>query len=391
MRFLLWLIAIFALAAAVAMLAGGNEGYVLLVVPPWRAQVSLNLVIVALLLGFVSGYFVLRLLSNALDLPGRVGAYRARRQQQKAFTAFKGAVRALFEGRYSASVKHAKQAYAVDAGSPVAALVAARAAHALHDDKHYREWLEKAGQDSEGKVAGLLTEIEFALDTQRTDDAAAALVRLQETGHRSNTALRLALRLAKARERWDEVVVLIGQLAENKAMTPQAARPLLQRAYLARLRALARDPQAQATYWKGLPKEEGAQAEFLAQAVPLLALAQQGGLARKQVERALENEWHGELAAQYHLTVGREEDAPECLSRAEKWLNAHPRDAGLLYSLGRQCAAAHIWGKAQSYLEASLAVESLARTHCALARLLEELERPDEARLQYRLAAGCPA
>ncbi|PKO50979.1 MAG: heme biosynthesis protein HemY, partial [Betaproteobacteria bacterium HGW-Betaproteobacteria-21] len=48
MRALIWLIGIFALAAGMAMLAGLNEGYVLVVLPPWRAQLSLNLLLLLL-------------------------------------------------------------------------------------------------------------------------------------------------------------------------------------------------------------------------------------------------------------------------------------------------------------------------------------------------------
>jgi HemY protein len=44
---LFWLLALFALAVAVALGARYNDGYVLLVMPPWRAEISLNLFIVA--------------------------------------------------------------------------------------------------------------------------------------------------------------------------------------------------------------------------------------------------------------------------------------------------------------------------------------------------------
>ena len=51
MRALIWLIGIFALAVGVAMIAGVNDGYVLVVLSPWRAQISLNLFIVLLVAG----------------------------------------------------------------------------------------------------------------------------------------------------------------------------------------------------------------------------------------------------------------------------------------------------------------------------------------------------
>ena len=59
-------------------------------------------------------------------------------------------------------------------------------------------------------------------------------------------------------------------------------------------------------------------------------------------------------------------------------------------ALGRMCARQRLWGKAQSYLEASLAVEETQAGHLELARLGDQLERVDEANRHYR-AAVLPA
>ena len=48
MKGLFWILALFGLAVAVALGARVNDGYVLLVLPPYRAEVSLNLFILAL-------------------------------------------------------------------------------------------------------------------------------------------------------------------------------------------------------------------------------------------------------------------------------------------------------------------------------------------------------
>ena len=62
-------------------------------------------------------------------------------------------------------------------------------------------------------------------------------------------------------------------------------------------------------------------------------------------------------------------------------------DARLLDALGRMCLQQRLWGKAQSYLEASLAVEPTQQTHLELARLADQLERPEEANKHYRASA----
>ena len=52
MRALFWLLTLAALAVGLALAARYNDGYVLLVLPPWRAEVSLNLFLLASIVGF---------------------------------------------------------------------------------------------------------------------------------------------------------------------------------------------------------------------------------------------------------------------------------------------------------------------------------------------------
>lgn len=387
MRSMLWVILIFALAVAVAMLADANTGYMLVVFPPWRAQISLNLAILVLLFGFIIIYGLTRFVSRAVTLPGRVGLFRSRRRQDKAFRSMQGALKALFEGRFNDSLRQAKIAYASGDGSCVAALVAARAAHALNDEKSYRQWMARAAEPREGRVAGLLTGAELAIGDGDLVSAGQSLKALRDTDHRSTSALRLALDLARAEGRWGDVREAIGQLADNKAITPDQARPVLRQAHLEELRALVTEPPRQLQHWRSLGKDELNDPEFVRQALPLLAAAGQGAVARKVVERLLDAQWDSSLARSYVLCSGEGDEAGDALAKGERWLTEHPEDAGLLFSLGRQCMAAHIWGKAQSYLEHSLRLQASADVYLALGDLMTALNKGTEASVHYRDAA----
>jgi HemY protein len=48
------------------------------------------------------------------------------------------------------------------------------------------------------------------------------------------------------------------------------------------------------------------------------------------------------------------------------------------------CAHQELWGKAQSYVEASIAIEPSYTAHLALAQLQERLGNADGARRHYR-------
>ncbi len=386
MRALIWLIGIFALAAGLATAASVNTGYVLVVVPPYRVQVSLNLVIIGLVVAFVLGYLVVRLIRRTLALPGVVGAFRERRRRDRAGRALRDALRTLFEGRYAQTLKFAEKAFDNGESPAMAALVAARAAHALRDETRYRIWIARvADAGEEARPARLMSEAELAVEDRDYESAAAHLETLRQLGHRHIAALRLSLRVASALQRWEEVLRLARQLFKHKALSDEQVAPVLRRAHVERLRQLAGDGKALADYWKAIPAAEMKDRRMVERAVPLLVAGGQGTLARRKLEKLLEEEWDSALARLYALCG--EDDAVACLAKAEGWLQQHPRDAGLLLALGRLCLQAQLWGKAQSYLEASLNIEGAVETHLALAGLLEQLGRADEAQDHYRAAA----
>ncbi len=82
MKGLLWVLALFALAVGVSLAARTHEGYVLVVMPPYRVELSLNLAILLCLGAFFVLHGLLRALSLARSLPRRARAYREKRQQQ---------------------------------------------------------------------------------------------------------------------------------------------------------------------------------------------------------------------------------------------------------------------------------------------------------------------
>jgi len=63
MRAALWLLALFAVAVATALFAGNNQSTLTLFWPPHRIDLSLNLVLMALVAAFVVLHLALRALS----------------------------------------------------------------------------------------------------------------------------------------------------------------------------------------------------------------------------------------------------------------------------------------------------------------------------------------
>lgn len=387
MRLILWLLGLFALAVVLTIAARYNEAYALLVWWPYRVQIAMNLLLVLLLAGFVIAYRLVRLVVRGLEMPAEVNAYRLRRRREQAEKAMFEAERFFHEGRYGQAHRSAVQAYDGVSRPGFAALLAARAAHAMRDTERRDTWLAHAAEyDGDIRMARLMTEAEMALADRRFDDAAQHLEALRTSGHRHLAVLRLSLQAEQGRGRWAEVARLARTLRKHEALTAEQAAPLLRRALLEQLRDAEGDLGTLERIWQSIPDAERRDAGFLLRGLPYLIGAGDERIAAEAIEEALKNDWEPELAVLYGRC--KSADLRTQLATGERWLAAHPEDAGLLLALGRLCLRAQLWGKAQSYLEASLSQQASRAAHLELARLSEQLERKEEADRHYREAAA---
>lgn len=389
MRGLFWILALFAAAVAVALGARMNDGYVLLVLPPYRAEVTLNLFLLALAALFLLLYAVLRALAFTFGLPERARRYRQQRGQERAAAVFQDAVRLLFEGRFGQALKKAGEAHAAGTAPGLSALIAARAAQRMRETEKQQAWMEQAkASDPRTEAATLMLEAEMMNEVRRFEDALQALSRLQDKQGRHIAALRLELRARQGIGDWDGVLKLLRQLAKRDALPPEVVRETRTQAHLGNIARLAEDTPALIAYLRALPVEERGQRVVLAAARALLA-AGADGEAQQLIEAVCDATRHDEWQAELLSIYGRLGDGGqlERIARAEAWLKQYPADARLLKALGRMCIRQRLWGKAQSYLEASLAIAPTPQAHLELARLFDQLERTDEANQHYRASA----
>lgn len=391
MKGLFWVLTLFGLAVAVALGARMNEGYVLLVFPPYRAEVSLNLFLLLIAALFFALYFTLRTLALTFALPKRVQAYRRRRQGEKASEVFQDAVRLLFEGRFGQALKKAGESYAAGTAPGLSALIAARAAQRMRESEKQQSWMARAkSDDPRTEAATLMLEAEMMNESRRFDAALAALSRLQGKQGRHIAALRLELRALQGSGNWDAVLKLARQLEKRDALSEEAVSEIKTQAHLENIARQHGDSVALQIYLRSVPGTERSRRVVLAAAT---ALAEQGGdaEAQKLIEEALDAQG-AECLPELIAIYGRLScDVVARIARAEKYLLQHPDDAGLLLALGRMCLRQRLWGKAQSYLEASLAVKESREAHLELAQLCDKLERVDEANQHYRAGAKLEA
>jgi hypothetical protein len=83
MRFLFWFLLLAAAAVAAALAVKLNSGYVLLVTPPYRIELSLNLLLLIAVVGFVALYAAIRVAVRTARLPQTVRAWRRRQKLER--------------------------------------------------------------------------------------------------------------------------------------------------------------------------------------------------------------------------------------------------------------------------------------------------------------------
>lgn len=386
MKSLLWLFVLSAIAVALSLALRGNGGYALFVLPPWRAEVSLNFLGLVVIITFALAYFLVRAVWHTLRLPSHVRAFRRRRRAEAGHAATLGAIQALFEGRFVRAEKLASKAIDLGATPGLAGLLGARAAQRLRDFGKRDQWLERSRQgDGEWRVAQAMTKAELLLDERRFDEARSVLRELHASGPRHVAGLFLMLRAEQGLSNWEEVLRIAGALEKHDAMPPEALDSIRVNARVALLSKGRPDSEGLLRQWESTPRPDRLRPRVAAAAARAFIQLGDCRRAHRIIEDALERNWDAALALLYGECVDR--DALDRLERAEKWLRERPGEAELLLTLGRLCVQRELWGKAQSYLEASLATRPTQEAHVTLAKLHERLDRPDEAARHFRASA----
>ena len=378
MKWLFAFLLLLAIAVAAALAGGFSKGYVLLVYPPYRLEMALSFVIVALSVSFVALYGFLRLAFRTLQLPRQVRDYHLRRARSRARNAMDQALTAYFEGHYRRAEKFAAIALKLQESPALSAVVAARAAHEQRNIEARDNYLKAAEIAApESRLLQLIAQAEFFVEDRRAREALDVLEAAKLIAPRNPAVMRLEVRAHSVAKNWSQVLACLAQLQKYKDFDRKQMEPLRVNALRESLAAKTHDSTSLKEFWRKMSAVDRLDAGLVdAGARAFIALGM-GVDAQEVVERALDNQWDSDLALLY-ADVPSEKPLTQ-IERAESWLKSHPNDATLLLALGKLCAKEKLWGKAQSYIEASLSVEPSRAAHAAYAQLMDKMGKPEEA------------
>ena len=378
MRVLFAFLLLAALAMLAALLFKLNSGYALFVAPPYRVEISLNAFIIVVVVAFVAVHLLLRVAARISRLPAEVRDSRRRGNVERARTKQDAAVVALLEGRYGKARQYAEEALAIPHSSGLPALLGARAAVDMREFAQAETFLARPDVNVGSlAVPRLMLEADMALEQDQPGTALAKLDELKREAGLHTAALRLEVRALTAAGRHADIPPIVDQLVKRRVYDSGQGDLIRATAHAQALAAYRVDAAGLRTYWSRLSETDRLNPK-VARAAATSCLALGGDReAAEIIVRCLERDFSSDLVVLYAQC--RTSDSTRQLETAERWLAAHDHDATLLYALGMLCERESLWGKAQTYFEASLALDDHWRTHVALGELHGRLGRAELA------------
>ncbi|QXL85514.1 heme biosynthesis protein HemY [Comamonas sp. NLF-1-9] len=402
MRAALWFLALFGAAVAVAVFAGNNQGTVTVFWPPWRIDLSLNLVLVLLFAAILLIYGALHGLSALRELPRQARRWRQQQKERAMHGAMLDAIAQLLAGRFVRARKAAQAALAqqqalagADKPPPhggqlrtLAHVVAAESSHALQDrsgrSEHLALALEALGEhpDSAGqelREGVQLRSARWLLDERDAEGALERLAALPQGASRRTLALRTRLKAARLAGRTRDALETARLLAKHRAFSPEVASTLVRTLAVALLDETRDDSQLHSA-WQALEPQERTMPEVAIHAAR--RHLQLGGSAA-QARQWLLPAWEQYDTLQEHqrhklalaLEASLEGMDSHWLGLIEARQRSQPRDPALQYLAAGACRRMQLWGKAeQLYSDASQSASDAglrARAWCQLAELAE--------------------
>jgi HemY protein len=369
---------------ALALVGGGLLAHLLLADPGYvairvgRSLLETTLPVFVLLLA--AGYLVAGGVSRAFASRRRIAQLRAERRRRRARDDTQRGLIELAAGQWKSAEDLLSRA-APDADSPAANyLVAARAADLLDATDRRDEWLSRAQEDApEARAAALVTLSEMQMRRGQDEAALQTLEQLDASGDLNSRGLELMARLCQKLGRSEQLRALGPRLLSAKELPEEKVNELLAQVRLEEIRVAGEraDASQLEKAWSDLPRA----VRKLPQSILTYARAAMACRDHAGAERVLREliDETGDTAAvrAYGDLVLPDPLAP--LERAETWLRKRPEDPDLLASCARLCLRAELFGKARSYLEASLARRPSAESSLILADLLEQMGERERA------------
>ena len=371
LKFLLWLALVVIVVLGAVLVVRDDPGFLLLRYGDWSLETSLAVGVVAVIVGSLLVMIGFRLLLWLWRLPRAMKRRRQQRRMERARRLTNKGLLDLAEGRFEASEQALLKLIDSVENPLINYLAAARAAQQQGKYDERDEYLKAAHEaNPEAEIAIGVTQAELQLAAGQTERALATLTHLRSVAPRHDYVLKLLARVYFQLEEWSKLCELLPEVRKKQLFRRDKLEGIELKAYTGCLNEAARlGGDALDRAWSKIPKAVQSNPELLLRYIDLVERHHQDSRQVEQiVVKAINQEWNPRLVDFYGRLEAADGNAQ--LATAEKWLQEYGNSAVLLLALGRICKRLGLWGKAQSYLEASIGVQPTAEACLELAELL---------------------
>jgi HemY protein len=338
-------------------------------------------------LGVLFAYLLLSYTFSLLKkISGFFGEKRNRRLAEKARHSLEQGLIELSEGRFAKAEKILLHKVEHNENALLTYLAAARAAQYQGADDRRDDYIRRAHKSApDADIAIGLTQAELQMDHNQFEQALATLNRLNELSPHHSYVLKLLAKTHCKLGEWDNLRELLPELRKAGAMADEKLLSLEIETWCGLIsdRSKTGNIDVLTQLWDEIPRNMKLIAEIIEHYARELVKLHASGEAEQVLRDYLNNHWIESTVILYSELDVMASDKQ--ISIAEEWLQDHQHNAYLLYALGKMCISKNLWGRARSYLEASLAVKPMPVTYLKLAQLLEDhLDDRQQAQEYYR-------
>ena len=358
-----------------------DPGYLLIAFGNVTFETSLFALLVAAIVIYTAGRFVLLLLQwiNPMKLVA-AGRELNHQRKSKARSNTTEGLLCIARGNWESSLKLLRKGMAEKDATVVNYLAGAYAAYKLGQRDTWVELLESAEQNFPNARSTInYVKAQLHYQSGQLEQSLAVLEELKKNALNDGNLLGLLKEVYVQLDDWQHLEELLPSLEKNKLLDSEDLDRVRKRIFMEKLYALCNDVKSGSsnalsemkTLWKKAPVTFHADEKVVSHYADMLIQLDENQDAAKVIETALGKVWNSNLVKLY----GEKEygTSAQQLLVAESWLKANPADAELLLSLGRISMRNQLWGKAKEYYEASIKIAPSAEAYGELGRLMKHL------------------
>ncbi|VAW94726.1 Uncharacterized protein EC-HemY in Proteobacteria (unrelated to HemY-type PPO in GramPositives) [hydrothermal vent metagenome] len=374
------------LSVFIGLFANHDTGYVLIGRGYYTVELSLTLYVVLQLASFMSLYAIIRVGLKTWHMPTIIRRWKKRNQRQKAHSASNIGLMQLAQGQWKKAentlIKSAK-----NSETPLLNyLSAARAAQKRNAPERRDEYLELAQNQvtknkTKNEFAIQITQAELQIAHGQFDNAKALLKNLKQLKPNHPQVLFLLFQLYSKQKDFDPLLDILPHVRKLKLVPNDELTAVELELYRYALKKLKDQTASEITkFWKIIPKNCQKNDSLFQLYAHLLIDKNKHDAANNLLKTRLKISWNEDLILLYGDIASNVPVAQ--LEFAETFLNKYEKNHCLLLTLGKLAKRCELWGKARSYLEASIGSKARRETYRELGALLEQLG-------EYKTAAKC--